>query len=86
MEVTNTELVKRSIYEVLQDTLFESVDILQSTLQEYLDKNLTFKTQVAPVKLTNGFTHSYVTYNEDNVPKVIDFTVYPNATFNVKCS
>ncbi len=84
MKATNTELVKKSIYEVLQDTLFESVDILQSTLQEYLDKNLTFKTQVAPVNLTNGFTHSYVTYNEDNTSKVINFTVYPNATFDIK--
>ena len=84
MEVTTLkgELVKCIINKVLQENLFESVSILQSTLQNNLNTYLKFTTTVAPVKLTNGFMHSEVIFEDSKGMKVINFTVSPNVSID----
>ena len=84
MEVTSLkgELIKCVINKVLQENLFESVSILQSTLQSNLNNVLKFTATVAPVKLTNGFMHSEVIFEDFNTMKVINFTVSPNVSID----
>lgn len=84
MEVTTLkgELIKCVINKVLQENLFESVSILQSTLQNNLNNYLKFTATVSPVKLTNGFMHSEVIFEDKHGPRVINFTVSPNVSID----
>jgi hypothetical protein len=66
----------------LQENLFESVSILQSTLQSNLNTYLKFTATVSPVKLTIVFLLSEVIFEYSKGMKVIHFTVSPNVSID----
>jgi hypothetical protein len=72
-------LVEIIVKSFLQEHLYDSVDELNEKLQERLNLNLNFETNVFDVETKNGHTFGKIHFNdENNMVKVIDFTITSN--------
>lgn len=59
-----------------QDHLFDVVDNLKEILQERLNLNLRFKTNVFDIETKNGQTLGKISFEDENgILKVVDFTI-----------
>jgi hypothetical protein len=72
-------LVEVIVKSIIEENLFESVDGLKEILQERLDLNLKFETNVSDVENKNGHTFCQISFgDESGVIRVIDFTITSN--------
>lgn len=62
----------------IKENLFEPVDGLKEILQERLNLNLKFETNVSDIETKNGQTFGKISFEDENgVVRVIDFTIIP---------
>lgn len=60
----------------VKENLFESVDGLKEILQERLNLNLKFETNVSDIENKNEHTFGKISFEDENViVRVIDFTI-----------
>jgi hypothetical protein len=72
-------LVEIIVKSFLQEHLYDSVDELNEKLQERLNLNLNFETNVFDVETKNGHTFGKIHFNDENdTVKIIDFTITSN--------
>ena len=72
-------LVEIVVKYFIQEHLFDFVDGLEENLQELLNLNLKFETNVLDVEIKNGHTFGKIHFNdENNIVKTIDFTITSN--------
>ncbi len=69
-------LVEVIVKSFITDYLFHSVDRLKEILQEKLDLNLKFDTNVSEIETKNEHVLGKISFeDENNVVRVIDFTI-----------
>lgn len=69
-------LVEVIVKSFITDYLFDSVDELKEILQERLDLNLKFETNVSDIENKNEHTFGKISFEDENgVIRVIDFTI-----------
>lgn len=72
-------LVEIIVKSFIKEHLYDSVDELKETLQERLNSNLKFETNVFDVDTKNGHTLGKIHFNDENdTVKIIDFTITSN--------
>ena len=60
----------------VKENLFESVDGLKEILQERLNLNLKFETNVSDIENKNEHTFGKISFKDENgIVRVIDFTI-----------
>ena len=69
-------LVEIIVKSFTEHYLFDVVDNLKETLQERLNLNLKFETNVSDIESKNGQTFGKISFEDENgLIKVIDFTI-----------
>jgi hypothetical protein len=69
-------LVKVIVKSFTEENLFESVDGLKEILQERLNLNLKFETNVSDIENKNEHTFGKISFEDENsIVRVIDFTI-----------
>lgn len=72
-------LVEIIVKSFIKEHLYNSVDGLKETLQERLNSNLRFETNVFDIDTKNGHIFGKIHFNDENdTIKVIDFTITSN--------
>ena len=71
-------LVEVEVKSFIEENLFEPVDGLKEILQERLNSNLKFETNVSDIETKNGQTFGKIYFEDENgVYRVVDFTIIP---------
>lgn len=71
-------LVEVIVKSYLKENLYEPVDGLKEILQERLNLNLKFETNVSDIETKNGQTFGKISFEDENgLIKVVDFTIIP---------
>lgn len=69
-------LVKVIVKSFIEENLFELVDDLKEILQERLNLNLKFETNIFDIETKNGQTFGKISFEDENGRvRVIDFTI-----------
>ena len=69
-------LVEVIVKSFIKENLFESVDGLKEILQERLNLNLKFETNVSDIENKNEHSFGKISFEDENgIAKVIDFTI-----------
>jgi hypothetical protein len=69
-------LVEIIVKSFTEQHLFDEVDNLKEILQERLNLNLKFETNVSDIQSKNGLTFGNISFEDENgLIKVIDFTI-----------
>lgn len=69
-------LVEVIVKSFIEENLFESVDDLKEILQERLNLNLKFETNVSDIENKNEHTFGKISFEDENgIVRVIDFTI-----------
>lgn len=69
-------LVEVIVKSYIKENLYESVDGLKEILQERLNLNLKFETNVSDIETKNGQTFGKIYFEDENgVVRIIDFTI-----------
>lgn len=69
-------LVEVIVKAYIKENLFESVNTLKEKLQERLNLNLKFKTNVSKIEIKNEQTFGNISFEDENgLIKVLDFTL-----------
>lgn len=69
-------LVEVIVKSFIKENLFESIDDLKEVLQERLNLNLKFETNVSAIENKNGHTFGQISFDDENgIVRVIDFTI-----------
>jgi len=69
-------LVEVIVKSFITDYLFDSVDELKEILQERLNLNLKFETNISNIESKNEYTFGKISFEDENgLIKVIDFTI-----------
>lgn len=69
-------LVEVIVKSFIEENLFESVDDLKEILQERLNLNLKFETNVSDIENKNEHTFGKISFvDENDIVRVIDFTI-----------
>lgn len=71
-------LVEVEVKSFIEENLFETVDGLKEILQERLNSNLNFETNVSDIETKNVQTFGKISFQDENgVHRVVDFTIIP---------
>jgi hypothetical protein len=71
-------LVEVYVKSFIEENLFGPVDGLKEILQERLNSNLKFETNVSNIETKNGQTFGKISFEDENgVDRVVDFTIIP---------
>jgi hypothetical protein len=71
-------LVEVEVKSFIEENLFEPVDGLKEILQERLNSNLKFETNVSDIETKNEQTFGKIYFQDENgVYRVVDFTIIP---------
>ena len=69
-------LVEVIVKSLIEENTFEPVDELKEILQEKLDLNLKFDTNVSEIETKNEHTFGKISFEDENgVVRIIDFTI-----------
>ena len=69
-------LVEVIVKSFIEENLFESADSLKEILQERLNLNLKFETNVSDIENKNEHTFGKISFEDENgIVRVIDFTI-----------
>ena len=69
-------LVEVIVKSFIEENLFKSVDGLKEILQERLNLNLKFETNVSDIDNKNEHTFGTISFEDENgIVRVIDFTI-----------
>lgn len=69
-------LVEVIVKSFIEKNLFESADGLKEILQERLNSNLRFETNVSEIQNKNEHTFGKISFEDENgVVRIIDFTI-----------
>lgn len=69
-------LVEVIVKSFIEENLFESVDSLKEILQERLNLNLKFETNVSDIENKNEHTFGKISFEDENgIVRAIDFTI-----------
>jgi len=69
-------LVEVIVKSFIKENIFESVDGLKEILQERLNLNLKFETNVSNIENKNEYTFGKISFEDENgVLRMIDFTI-----------
>lgn len=72
-------LIEQEVTKYVQQNMFNTIVELKKSLEESLNLNLMFNTEVSDIKDKNGFISGQVNFkNENNIDSVIDFTIMNN--------
>jgi hypothetical protein len=72
-------LVEIIVKSFIKEYSYDFVDELKENLQELLNLNLKFETNVFDVETKNGHTFGKIHFNDENdMVKIIDFTITSN--------
>lgn len=78
-------LVEVIVKSFIEENLFESVDDLKQILQDQLNLNLKFETNVSNIETKNGQTFGKISFDDESgIVRVIDFTI--TGSSDVSCS
>ena len=73
-------LVEVIVKSFIEKNLFESADGLKEILQERLNLNLKFETNVSDIETKNEHTFGKIYFEDENgVVRIIDFTITGNS-------
>jgi|LakMenEpi03Aug12_release.lakeMendotaPanAssembly.Ray.scaffolds.fasta_scaffold179952_3 hypothetical protein len=71
-------LVEVEVKSFIEENLFGPVDDLKEILQDRLNSNLKFETNVSDSETKNGQTFGKISFEDENgVYRVVDFTIIP---------
>lgn len=72
-------LIEQVLAKCTQQNMFNTIVELKKSLEESLNLNLMFNTEVSDIKDKNGFILGQISFkNENNIDSVIDFTIMNN--------
>lgn len=72
-------LIEQEVTKYAQQNMFNTIVELKESLEESLNLNLKFNTEVSNIRNENGFISGQVNFkNENNIDSVIDFTIMNN--------
>ena len=75
-------LVEVIVKSFIEENLFESADSLKEILQERLNLNLKFETNVSDIENKNEHTFGKISFEDENgIVRVIDFTITGSSVF-----
>lgn len=70
------KLIKQIVSRYVEENIFNNTVVFKESLQDELNKNLSFETQVSDIETKHCFNTGYIHFkNEDGVHTIIDFVI-----------